>query len=111
MLDQRDRSESDSSDPLQFAVDDSEFHMQIALISGNALLYETYKYFVGRLRDGLYLAHSDTAVPSCGYDSHAAIVEAIASRDVAAARKADYDVVSMSIAAIATSDRGAWADE
>lgn len=104
LLDQRDKSESDRSDPHQFAADDSEFHMEIARISGNALLYETYRYFVGRLRDGLHLVHSDTTVPSCGHDSHAAIVEAIASRDVAAARQAAYEVVAMSIAAIDLSD-------
>ncbi|NLU82687.1 FadR/GntR family transcriptional regulator [Rhodococcus sp. HNM0569] len=105
LLAKRDASESDRSDPLQFAVDDSEFHLAIAEIAGNPLLHETYKYFVGRLRDGLYLVHSDTAIPSCGHESHAAIVDAIASRDVAAARAAAYEVVSMAIASIGIGDR------
>lgn len=94
----RDEAESDRNTPGRFADADARFHLAVVEVARNPLLGELYRYFVGRLRDGLVHVHADPAIPECGPESHHAIVAAIADQDVAAAREAAYRVVAMSLA-------------
>ena len=101
----RDLAEDDRGDPQRFALDDSEFHLAVVATARNPVLVELYRYFISRLRGGLFHVHADLEIPSCGHESHRAILDAIAERNVAGAREAARRVVEKSLEPL-RSDRG-----
>lgn len=99
-LDARRVSEDDRTDPRRFADDDAAFHLEVVRIARNPLLEETYRYFVGRLREGLYRVHADVTIPACGHGPHADVFDAIADGDESAARSAACEVIRSAIESI-----------
>ncbi|RJQ75825.1 FadR family transcriptional regulator [Pseudonocardiaceae bacterium YIM PH 21723] len=97
LLDKRNAAELNRTDPLGFATADSAFHLAVAEAAHNPLLLELYRYFVTRLREALYRAHSDPEIPDCGPGVHDDLVAAIAAQDPEAAARAAQQVMQPTI--------------
>jgi len=97
LLADRNDAETRRDDPERFARADSEFHLAVVASTGNKALWELYRYFVVRLREGLKQVHANPAIPSCGTDSHQKIFDAIEAGDVTNAREAARQVIESSL--------------
>ncbi|PRW63689.1 FadR/GntR family transcriptional regulator [Actinopolyspora mortivallis] len=98
-LRRRDSAENDS-DSQRFALEDSQFHLTIVTVARNPVLSELYRYFLVRLREGLYRVHADVDLPTCGHESHRNVVDAIRAHDVTGAREATYRMLRTSLDAL-----------
>lgn len=84
---------ADGRDPHRYALDDVEFHLAVAAAAHNPVLYELYRYFGTRLREGLYRVHTGIDTPGCGQRAHRAVFDAIRAGDASRARESAYHVV------------------
>lgn len=100
LLERRNRAEDDRTDVAGFASADAEFHLAIAKAAGNPLLLELYRYFIVRLEASLRLVHADERVPSCGYESHRTVFDAIRIGDAELARSTARAMVECAINAL-----------
>ncbi|WP_020495017.1 FadR/GntR family transcriptional regulator [Sciscionella marina] len=100
LLEARNRAEDDRADVEGFASADAEFHLAIVQAAGNPLLLELYRYFVVRLEASLRTVHADTTVPTCGYESHQTVFDAIRIGDAELARASARAMVECAINAL-----------
>ncbi len=102
----KERSEQHNHKTREAFVDaDLAFHGAIARISGNAALAELYRYFASMVRLNTLSALEHDDLPEPGLEAHAAIVDAIDSRDEEAAAIAARAVVAPLIEALRSEDR------
>jgi DNA-binding GntR family transcriptional regulator len=66
---------------------DLGFHLLLCRLSGNSMLVEAWRYLEGRIRVTIMNCEAPGVPTMMARDRHAPIVDAIASGDVAAARK------------------------
>lgn len=94
------RARDEATGPDAFGAADAAFHLGVAEASGNAVLIEAMRFFIGRLRDALRDIRRDDEIPEAGPAAHRAVLDAIAERDPEAAAAAAAAVVEPALAAL-----------
>lgn len=77
-----------ASAPEEFAAADAAYHLAVVEAAGNSVLLECYRFFFGRLCDGLHALRSQDVVPESGAGPHEELLAAIEAGDQAAAAAA-----------------------
>ncbi|GLW65338.1 GntR family transcriptional regulator [Actinomadura rubrobrunea] len=89
-----------AEDADEFGAADSRFHLGVAEASGNPVLVEACRYFIGRLRESLSAIRLDHRIPEAGPARHRAVLDAVAAGDPDAAARAAAAVIEPTLAAV-----------
>jgi len=89
-----------AEDADEFGAADSRFHLGVAEASGNPVLVEACRYFLGRLHESLSAVRLDHRIPEAGPERHRAVLDAIAAGDADAAARAAAEVIEPTLAAV-----------
>ena len=96
LLQRRDHADS----PEDFATADAEFHLAVVHAARNPLLLASYRYFVGRLREGLHALRAHDDLTDSGPQPHHDLMTAIEAGDPAAAAEAAHAVIEPGLSAL-----------
>ncbi|GAA2779717.1 FadR/GntR family transcriptional regulator [Saccharopolyspora taberi] len=86
--------------PEDFATADADFHLAVVRAARNPLLLESYRYFVGKLREGLRALRAHDDLVDSGPQPHHDLLAAIEARDPAAAAEAAHAVIEPGLTAL-----------
>ncbi|GAA4099296.1 FadR/GntR family transcriptional regulator [Actinomadura miaoliensis] len=89
-----------AEDADEFGAADSRFHLGVAEASGNPVLIEACRYFIGRLHESLSAIRLDHRIPEAGPERHRAVLDAIAAGDPDAAARAAAEVIEPTLAVV-----------
>lgn len=96
-----------ASSPEEFARADADYHLAVVEAADNAVLLECYRFFVGRLHDGLHALRSQDTVRESGPGPHEDLLAAIGAGDAQAAAAAAEAAIRPSLDALDAPERRA----